>query len=432
VDAPENIPLKEAVDRGLIPCASCGARGAGVRKVGDKDYLLCEKCARGGGAWIWVLAGLTFAVVALVVLLLRMRSPDVHTPDEALPPPPSRATEVEPWVKESDKLLKQGRFRELRERTQELLDKMPEQGFLNMTMGRCLMNLGANDEAIPYLLVALKSEHKANASLFLGMAYKKIGHAVQALPLLEKQFGADPAGHGELAELYIDLERYDDALRLLTDLSDRAGLWARHRALVYSGKADEAAKLLEGRDPDEVASLRAGQLREEGDFAGAQKIIDAQTAKVPAGSPVWFQLRRSERQLAIEAGDLPRLDAVAASFDADKDRQTQAEGACARAIGHLLAGRLEPAKAAGWEFLAKYGKEASTLRNERMMMRHLVGELKAADLEAEAKLLSRFHANDLLWYLALVTGDRPRAEQALAATPGHNFPYHAIQRLLKK
>jgi len=42
------------------------------------------------------------------------------------------------------------------------------------------------------------------------------------------------------------------------------------------------------------------------------------------------------------------------------------------------------------------------------------------------------HANELLWYLALVTGDRARAERAAAATPGHNFPYHAIQRLLKK
>ena len=66
------------------------------------------------------------------------------------------------------------------------------------------------------------------------------------------------------------------------------------------------------------------------------------------------------------------------------------------------------------------------------MMRHLVGELKADDLEAEIKLLSRFHANDLLWYLALATGDRVYAERAAASTPGHNYPYHAIQRLLKK
>ena len=66
-----------------------------------------------------------------------------------------------------------------------------------------------------------------------------------------------------------------------------------------------------------------------------------------------------------------------------------------------------------------------------MMMRHLAGELKTADLEAEARLLSRFHANDLLWYLALESGERSRAEKALLSTPGHNYPYHSIHRLLK-
>ena len=72
------------------------------------------------------------------------------------------------------------------------------------------------------------------------------------------------------------------------------------------------------------------------------------------------------------------------------------------------------------------------MRLERMMMRHLIGELKDADLDAEVRRLSRFHANDVLWYLALATGDRAWAEKAAAATPGHNYPYHAIQRLLKK
>jgi hypothetical protein len=67
-----------------------------------------------------------------------------------------------------------------------------------------------------------------------------------------------------------------------------------------------------------------------------------------------------------------------------------------------------------------------------MMMRHLVGELKDADLEAEAKLQSRFQANDVYWYLALATGDRAWAERAAASTPGHNYPYHSIQRILKK
>jgi len=430
VDSPENIPLKEAVERGIIPCASCGAKGADVQRVGAKDHLLCAKCARGGNTWIWILAGLTFAVVALVFLLLRMRTPEDHQPPP--PPLPANARDPEPWMKETDKLIKQGRFREARERTQDLLDKLPQEPILNLTMGRCLMNLGETDAAIPYLLIAAKSDLKAKAEIMLGMAYKRIGHAAQALQLLEQPFTAEASLQGELAEVYLDLERYEDALRLLPNADSRGALWSRHRALVYMGKPDEALKLLEGRDEDEVASLRASQLRESGDFAGAQKIIDAQGAKATPGGPVWFQLRRSERQLAIESGDLARLEAVAAAFDADKDRQTQAEGAYARAIGNLLAGRRDQAKTAAWEFLEKYGREASTLRLERMMMRHLVGELKDADLEAETKVLSRFHANDLLWYLAVAGGDRARAEAALAATPGHNYPYHAIQRLLKK
>jgi len=65
-------------------------------------------------------------------------------------------------------------------------------------------------------------------------------------------------------------------------------------------------------------------------------------------------------------------------------------------------------------------------------MRFLVGELKEADLDAEATLLSGSYANDLLWFLALATGNRAWAERALSVTPGHNYPYHAIQRILKK
>jgi tetratricopeptide (TPR) repeat protein len=432
VDSKEPIPLSEAIDRGLIPCSVCGRKQASVRKVAGSEALMCEKCAGRGNAWIWILAGLTFAVVALVVLLLRMHSTEESRIPSEPPPPAAGGREPESWGKVTKDLIRQGRFREARERTQDLLDKMPKDPLLNITMGRCLMNLGETDAAIPHLQIATASEFKDDAGIMLGMAYKKIGHAALALPYLEKPFLGEPSLHGELAELYLDLERYDDALKLLGDATDRGALWSRHRALVYSGKPEAALQLLEGRDEDEVASLRASQRREAGDFAGAQKIIDTQSAKVPPGSPLWFQLRRSERQLAIESGDLARLEAVAAAFDGDKDRQTQAEGAYARAIGHLLAGRRDAAKAAAWEFLAKYGKESSTLRLERLMMSHLVGELKDADLEAEARLLSRFHANDLLWYLALVSGDRGRAEAALAATPGHNYPYHAIQRLLKK
>src|SRR6185436_19308680 len=140
-------------------------------------------------------------------------------------------------------------------------------------------------------------QYKQDAVIWLGLAYKKIGHAAQALALLEPLFKDDPSGKAELAEVYLNLERYDDALKLLPD--DPSTLWARHRALVYLGKADEAKKLLEGRDDREVGTLKAGQLREEGDFQGARKILES--LKPEPGSPAWHRVQRGLLSLALES-----------------------------------------------------------------------------------------------------------------------------------
>ena len=70
MDSPEQIPLEEAVARGIIPCSVCGAKGADVRKVGDKNHFLCARCARRGRAWTWVLLGFTIVVVGLGGYLL--------------------------------------------------------------------------------------------------------------------------------------------------------------------------------------------------------------------------------------------------------------------------------------------------------------------------------------------------------------------------
>jgi thioredoxin-like negative regulator of GroEL len=432
VDSKDPIPLNEAIDRGLMPCASCGRTGATLRKAGKGDALLCAPCAAKGGTWTWVLAGLTFAVVALVILLLQLRThPAADGPPT--PPLPPHARDPEPWMKETLRLMEMKRYADARVRIAELLEPLPKQPELNLLMGRCLMSLRAYDAALPYLKVAYDAggAFRDEGGLRLGLCYKTIGHAAQALPYLEPPSGGETSVRGELAEVYLDLERYDDALKLLPEPSGSGALWGRHRALVYQGQGDAARKLLEGRPDAEVATLRAGQLREDGDFAGARKILDAYLAALPPGSPDWPRAQRSLLSLAVESGDLPGIAAVASALAADKDPQVQGEAAFARALGHLLAGRREQAKAAAWEFLAKTDKDFSPNRLERMMMRHLAGELKTADLEAEAKLVSRFHANDLLWYLALESGDRARAEQALAATPGHNYPYHSIRRLLK-
>jgi len=417
----ENIPLNEAVARGIIPCSTCGASGADVRKVGNKNHFLCARCARRARMWTFGLIGASVLTLAAVVVLFLARPKDPPGLPPGVKPPP----EAEPWMKETLRLMQMKRYQDARVRIQELLEPLPKQPELNILMGRCLMALRAYDSAIPYLTIAYEAgpPFRDEAGLRLGLSYKTIGRAAQALKYL------DGGGGDQLAEFYLDLERFDDALKIL-DPKDPETLWARHRALVYLGKADDARKLLDGRDEREVGTLRAGQLREEGDFEGARKILES--LKPDPGSPAWHRVQRGLLSLSIESGDLPKVDAVAAELAGDKDVQIQGEAIFARAMSLLLSGQKEKAKTSAWEFIAKTDKEFSPLRLERMMMRHLVGELKDADLEAESKLLSRFHANDLLWYLALATGDRAWAEKALALTPGHNYPYHALQRLLQK
>jgi hypothetical protein len=76
VDSPEQIPLGEAVARGIIPCSVCGATGAELRKAGDKSHFLCLKCAGRGRAWVWIQAALLIAIFGLGgYLLLRGRKP---------------------------------------------------------------------------------------------------------------------------------------------------------------------------------------------------------------------------------------------------------------------------------------------------------------------------------------------------------------------
>ncbi len=410
MECPEQIPLEEAVARGLIPCRLCGAKGADVRKVGPQNHFLCGRCAWKGRAWILVLVGFTIAIVALGGVLLSRGKKS----DEDPRPKAARNQDPEPWMKETLRLMEMKRYADARVRIQELLEPLPKQPQLNLLMGRCLMELRAYEGALPYLKTAYEAgpPTRDEAGVRLGLSLKTLGRSDQALKYLEERKGSDPHLRGELAEVYLDLGRYDEALQYLPESSDAGALWARHRALLYQGKSEEARTLVDGRDP----FLLAGQRREEGDFAGAVQVLEANPGP---------RARKARLILGIEAGDLAAVQSIAAELTTD-------DAPFFRAIGFLMAGNRESAKTSAWEFLAKTDKENSTLRLERMMMRFLVGELKEADLEAESKLLSGSYANDVLWFLALVTGERAWAEKALAVTPGHNYPYHAIQRILKK
>src|SRR6185295_6978706 len=93
-------------------------------------------------------------------------------------------------------------------------------------------------------------------------------------------------------------------------------------------KGAEAKKLLEGRDEREVATLLAGQLREDGDFPGARSLLES--LKPEPGSPAWHRVLRSRLSLAIESGDNAMLDQVVGELAVDRDLQIQGEGIFAR------------------------------------------------------------------------------------------------------
>jgi hypothetical protein len=409
VDSPEQIPLEEAVARGIIPCSLCGAKGADVRKVGERNHFLCARCAGRGRAWTWVLVGFTVVIVGLGGSLL-FHGKKVEDPVAK----GARGQDPEPWMKETLRLMEMKRYADARARIQELLEPLPKKPELNFLLGKCLRELKFYEASIPPLRVAYEAgpPYHEQAALYLALSLKSIGRCAEALKYYELPTELNKELPLARAEVLLELERYDEALKLLPESGDPSILWARHRALLYMGKADEARALAEARDP----FLLAGQLREEGDFAGAARILEANPGP---------RARKAELILAVESGDVAKVLAIAAEL-------TTEDAPFFRAIGQLMAGRKDAAVAAAWEFLAKTDKEYSPLRLERMMMRHLVGELKDADLEAEAKLQTRFQANDLYWYLALASGDRAWAERALASTPGHNYPYHSIQRFLKK
>jgi lipopolysaccharide biosynthesis regulator YciM len=336
-------------------------------------------------------------------------------------------------MEETLQLMRLGRYREARDRIHGMLDPLPKNPAFNLLIGQCLMRLRFAEAAIPHFKTAIENDPEAGetVSIWLGLAYHDIGREAQALPYLEMpcpDAAMDDLRRKSLAECTLNLERYEDALKILPTDS----LWSRHRALLYQGKGAEALKFLEAHDEMETSPMRALQLREEGDFEGARKTIETALSKSEPHSAPWRRLKRSELALSLEAGDLARLETIAKELAVEPDMNVQGEALHFGAMGHLLAGRKEAARAAAWEFLAKIDKEYSPLRLERMMLRHLVGELQESDLEAEAKLVSRFHANDLYWHLAVATGDRAWAEKALQATPGHNYPYHSIQRILRK
>ena len=417
VESPENIPLEDAVRRGLIPCSACGAKGAGVKRVDGKPHFLCESCAKGRStAWIAALAGV--AILLAAAWWLRPST-------TSAPPPPA-----DNWFVEADALLRSGKYREARAALEARARETPTDARVHFLLGQCLLAMGVAEGAHAAFSAAAAADKDAVPinSLWAGIALQRLGRSAEALPLLQPT-AAGPAFEerrkAALIECLLDLERYEEALSVMG--KDAGLLWERHRALRYGLKPAEAEAVEALADPKDAWTFRATRLREEGDFDGARAVIEKRRKDA---SEDRMRLARAELSLAVESNDLPRLEALAAELAADP--RHRAEALWFRAMGQLLAGKPADARATAADFLAKTDPEISSIRLERLQMRLLTAQATAGDVEAEAKRISRVRGNDLYWFLAVATGDRAWAEKGLAATPGRNFPYHSLKRLAEK
>ncbi len=363
-------------------------------------------------------------------------------PPEPPLPPPGPGFELQILFEEAVKGMGEGKYPVARQRLLEALRRAPEVPDLHFLMGRCLRAMGYFEASIPHWAWVVE-RHPAGrepALLELGLALNRMGRAREAVRYLEKSFEVAPLEQQRqliLAECYLELELYEDALKAVEGwpAAGRA-VWVRHRALSYLGRPEEARKVvadMQEEDPGArqfKATLQASLAREEGDFDAARRSLEEALRPLEPGGADWARLRRSEIALCIETGDGARLEAVSDELSKHAEGHVAGVALWGRAMARLLAGDREGAAAAAREFLERTDREFTPLRMERLMMLHLAGELKDEILEAEIRELPRSWQNDLLYYLSLARGDRSLAERALQATSGHNFPYHAIRRLL--
>lgn len=431
MESQEKIPLDEAVARELIPCSSCGATGADVRRVGRRKHLLCASCARRIAGWAWAVLGvLAAAILVLVLTLVLPRGPKGPTVQER----------EEQILREVTALSRAGNPGQAIRLLQRPLEQNPGSPFLHLARARALRQMGYYEVSIPSWQTALEGIPAAEGEcrFSLGQALLRLGRATEALAHLDKPVPNSPLEAERplvLAECLTELQRYEEALRILEGRPISFPVaFVRHRAYRYLGRRDDAEKTaraldeLAERNPEArvaQALLQAVILREEGDFAGARKVLEAFRDHPRA--------MRSALLVGFEAGDAAALKEAGRKLAARDEAAPDAWGLGLWfvAMGHLLQGEREPARAAARDFLQRTDPGISALRMERLMMRHLTGELRDDELEAEAKSVADVWANDIYYYLALATGDRTWGEKARVTTAGRDMPYHAIQRLLK-
>jgi tetratricopeptide (TPR) repeat protein len=347
------------------------------------------------------------------------------------------------FLAEVDRLMAEGRFAEAAALLETPLQEAPQLLPLNERMGRCLDQLGYYETGLPiWHRMTSHAASEAEGRVFLGKAYMLLGHSSTALPYLEKPVSSEflePIRRQILAECYLDLERYEEALRAAE--GSRPDVRLRFRILARLGRQDEAARALdelrEKARSDATARVQLAQLeairkREDGDFAGARAILEAARAGLEASSSEAFVLTRSMLLVDLEAGDVLRLLSHAETLADSRSPTQRAEALWYRMIGHLEAGSRDDAAVAAKEALERMDRRYGLLRHKLWMFQHFLGQRKDEELAEEAKRVHRFYANEIYYYLALSTEKKAWAEKALESTVGHDFPYHAIRRRLGK
>lgn len=394
---------------------------------------------------LWVAGAAALLAGGAAYFGLKSRRPPAARPEApSLAPGAAERAFVEGILR----LFEERRFREARERLRAAIERHPEAAGLRFLLGRCLYELGAYEAGLPHWARLLELDPSAEpvARRAIGMGKLRLGRAREALPYLEKAAAAAPGDAGLLllwAEGLVDLERYEQALSKLEGLDppDEQTVRLRYRALVALGRVQEAEAMLEAWSPPEARRasaaafrvvLRAGRLREEGDFAGARAAIDGALAGTDPESRVGLLLRRSRLAALLEAGELAQVMEDGARLAGVADPQIAGDAIAYRVLALLEAGRRAEAVEAARDYLGRIDPELGDLRQVHLSMLHLVGERSEGDLEREAREVARAFANDLYYYLALATGDRRWAERAREATPGRNFPWHSILRRLRE
>jgi tetratricopeptide (TPR) repeat protein len=446
VDSPEKIPLDEAVARDLIPCSVCGAKGAGVRPVGGRKHFLCGACAARGRRWTWAVVGAFLLAVGSGLYALRS-SVSSRTPGGLRAESPISEAEYRTLLEDVVRLTREGKPTEVLRMLRPALARIPDDPVLNLYTARNLMPLSYYEASLPCWTLGMQVDPKVEPEcrFELGFAYQRMAHSAAALPHLEKAFEGSPFEKERrimLAECYLDLERYSEALKLLEGVPPSPALLRyRHRALSYQGRTAEARRIFEDLDPALAngsvmkvnrAMVLAAEAREGGDFEGARRILAEARSGLAPDSIEALKLKRSALAIDIESGDLTKLEAGVQELLGSPDRQVRGEVIWYRILGLLMENKKEEAVALARQSLREMDPQFAPLRQETLMLQYLSGRWKIEDLEKEAKAVNRFRANDLYYFMALATGDRVWAEKALSSTPGHNFPYHAIKRFLDR